>query len=299
MSFDSILTTPQRVIAAAKAATGNQTLRFPAEQGKYGIGFAFSKYSYSAATGDGGGALASEDQRGAIILPVPLNLDETLTVGSKETQLGASGNAAAVVASRFQGAVAEGSGQGLMNEISGMFSGVGASLANSSAADYTAYAGYAARQISGISSSVAAGIDVGTGVAVNPYESVDFDGVRLKQYDFTWSLSPSSPAESDSLRRIINTFKANALPNYAGAVGDFAKLLLEFPSLVTIKLIGLDTSYYHSIFKPALLKSVQVRYNEGPHLNVFAGGRPVTVDLTISLVETKIHTRDDYLGVNA
>lgn len=283
--FDQIIASPQNIIAIARAASGNSVLSFPAQQGKYGIAFAFSKYSYGAVQAEN---IGGQEQRGAIVLPVPTNLDESLSIGSKSTQLDYSGATAADVAKGM-------STDDVFSYSSKAVGNAASAVGGANFDDVKAYAGFAARFLSGVSSDVKAGINVGTGVASNPYESVDFDGVRLKTHDFSWSLSPSSQAESDALRRIINTFKANALPNYTG-IQNLSRLLMEFPSLVQIQLIGLDQSYYQGIFKPSLIQSVNVSYNDGPHLNVFAGGKPVTVDLKLQLIETQIHTRDEYVG---
>ena len=287
--FDQIIASHQDIIATARAASGNSVLSFPAQQGKYGIAFAFSKYSYGAVQAEN---IGGQEQRGAIVLPVPTNLDESLSIGSKSTQLDYSGATAADVA---KGMSAAGSMDDVFSYFSNAAGNAASAVGGANFSDVKAYAGFAARFLSGVSGDIKAGINVGTGVASNPYESVDFDGVRLKTHDFSWSLSPSSQAESDALRRIINTFKANALPNYTG-IQNLSRLLMEFPSLVQIQLIGLDQSYYQAIFKPSLIQSVNVSYNDGPHLNVFAGGKPVTVDLKVQLIETQIHTRDEYVG---
>ena len=299
MSIEDLFAPVDQLMNSVKEAMSNPIQSFPESQGEYGIGFTFTDYNASEALGG-----STESVRGSIVLPMPLNIDETINIDSKQAQLGLKG----------AGALALLTGENTLGQVGiDIFDSIrgitGAAVGTLFGADDTlksireglrdnaSFARLAARGSIGQELGLAA--DIYAGTAVNPYATVDFDGVRLRQHDFSWSLSPNSDSESIALRNIINTFRINSLPAYQGVKGTnsptLSRALLTYPSLCTVTLHGVDPSYYVK-YKPAMITNVTVKYNEGPHLNVYRGGRPVTVDLTISMIETQIHTRGDYDG---
>jgi hypothetical protein len=150
--------------------------------------------------------------------------------------------------------------------------------------------------------AVLAGLGTGTtgsllsGAAINPYETMEFKGVKLKTHSFTWRLSPSSKEDSDAIKDIVKTIKMNILPSYIAVTGvGSAHNLLKYPKLAWVSFLGIDQEYYYKL-KPAMITSFNVRYNGGEQLNVFKGGKPVVVELAMELTEVNIHTSGDYGG---
>jgi hypothetical protein len=135
------------------------------------------------------------------------------------------------------------------------------------------------------------------GQAINPFETMEFKGVKLKTHSFNWRLSPSSSADSDALRKIINEIKKNMLPKYVAAFGPaaLAHALLQYPYLAKVSFLGIDQNYYYKL-KPCMITGFDVRYNGGEQLNVFKGGKPVVVELSLEMTEVQIHTSEDYGG---
>lgn len=301
MAINDYFADPESVINSVQSAQSNATQSFPEAQGEYGMAFTFADYNVSAVMGS---TNVMESPRGSIVLPMPLNIDETLNIDSKQANLGLKG----------AGALALLDGENTLGQVASDIFDTAKDMAGSLASDIFgqgdtlndvraalrqtgSFARLAARGSIGQELGLAA--DVYAGTAVNPYATVDFDGVRLRQHDFSWSLSPNSEEESNTLRNIINTFRINILPAYQGvggvSGGTVSRALLKYPSLVQPTLIGVDSSYYLK-YKPSMITNVTVKYNEGPHLAVYRGGRPITVDLTVSMIETQIHTREDYGG---
>ena len=135
------------------------------------------------------------------------------------------------------------------------------------------------------------------GIVANPLQTLAFTGVDLKSYTFTWDLFPSSKADSDRIKKIVNLLKHKALPQVGAGeatVQGMNRAFLKYPSVVRLNLIGVDESHFVR-FKPAMLTDVSVDYS-GPasQVGIMKGGRPAAVTLTLSFTELTIHTSEDY-----
>lgn len=270
-------------------------LQFPLDLGNIRMGFKFKPYSY-------GGTGSFEGGTADIILPIPQNLEDMFRINTGEIQLGAIG---ATVLDAAQGAMAAGSlgavysaGLNKAEEIGRL---MGQQVMNPNATSLLGgarLAAYFARSgIDTILPGTGAALDLATGVAVNPHQALNFDGVNLKSFVFQWSLAPQSPAESAALKNIIKKFKQHILPSYENVGGGTSALdraFLGYPDLVEISLFGL--SDYDFQFKPGMISNFTVNYS-GQGNVVLAGGKPGIVNLLFTFQEARIHTREDYGGV--
>ena len=133
------------------------------------------------------------------------------------------------------------------------------------------------------------------GAIANPLTSLQFTGVDLKNYTFSWDLFPSSQKDSDNLKNIIRILKNKSLPR-VGSVANVPGLnrtLLKYPSVVIVNLLGVDETHF-TRFKPAMLTNVTVDYGAGGIISLFKGGKPSAVTLSLSFTELNIHTAEDY-----
>ena len=135
------------------------------------------------------------------------------------------------------------------------------------------------------------------GIVANPLQTLAFTGVDLKSYSFTWDLFPSSKADSERIKKIVNLLKNKALPQVGAGeatVQGMNRAFLKYPSVVRLNLLGVDESHFVR-FKPAMLTDVSVDYS-GPasQVGIMKGGRPAAVTLTLSFTELTIHTSEDY-----
>lgn len=156
-----------------------------------------------------------------------------------------------------------------------------------------------------IPESISKTVSTVTGNAINPNETLAFEGVDLKNYSFSWELYPNNKQDSELIRQIVRLVKREALPRYdSGGLGslsstfasagiDVSRIFLKYPSVVTINLIGVDELHWMR-FKPAMITSVAVDYGSGGTVAIVRGGRPAGVTLTISFSELSIHTAEDY-----
>ena len=173
-------------------------------------------------------------------------------------------------------------------------------------------ASYMARNFLGdISKTIA----MDSGLAINPQETLVFDGVDLKTYTFDWQLYPTSKADSDRIRELVYKLKQRILPKMSGGgfgeklnaflqtegalnekqakLGAVNRIFLSYPDTVIINLIGVDESHW-PLFKPAMCTSIDIDYTGGGDMVIAKGGRPAAVTLSMSFSELVIHTQDDY-----
>jgi len=173
------------------------------------------------------------------------------------------------------------------------------------------FGAYLARNFAGdISKTIA--MDVGQ--AINPSETLAFEGVDLKSYTFDWDLYPESKEDSDRIKQIIKTLKRRILPTTSGGgfgesaagllkgfgldagVGEGSaihRMFLRYPDAVYINLIGVDPTHFPQ-FKPAMCTGMDVDYGAAGSMVIAKGGRPAAVNISLSFSELVIHTAEDY-----
>ena len=97
--------------------------------------------------------------------------------------------------------------------------------------------------------------------------------------------------ERERLKLIVNIIKRNTLPRY----GDGSKLYLKYPSTVDIFLIGVDEDSFAK-YKTCMIRSFTVNPTAQNGLTLLRGGRPSSVTIDMNLMESDIHTAEDYEG---
>ena len=173
------------------------------------------------------------------------------------------------------------------------------------------FGSYLARNFAGdISKTIA----MDAGQAINPSETLAFEGVDLKSYTFDWDLYPESKEDSDRIKQIIKTLKRRILPTTSGGgfgesaagllkgfgldagVGEGSaihRMFLRYPDAVYINLIGVDPTHFPQ-FKPAMCTGMDVDYGAAGSMVIAKGGRPAAVNISLSFSELVIHTAEDY-----
>lgn len=287
----------QQEYEARKSGRQNHAsgLRFPLDLGPTGMVMSFQNYSFAGTQGR-----AVRARTGAITLPIPQSIEDAYGLNIQSRDLGSIGAAVLDVA------------QGV-SEAGGLLSAGSDAVSNLPDVLKGAMTGDFLKSVSGISQqaryftrtgidSLAPGVgmalDVANGTTVNPHTTLAFDGVNLKEFTFTWQLSPKNEAESNALAQIRNTIKANILPDVQGVLGaegnsSLSRAFLSYPNLVHIYFTGLLEDHY-IWFKPALVKNFAINFS--PQGNVIMqGGKPGFVTMTMTVQEAQIHTRSDYM----
>lgn len=284
-----------RAMLASQKQTGGSTdiIAFPSHQGAHGMMLMFNDYTFISPGERTLINVPAESStrispRGAILLPIPIALIDNNSLRVRGTDLaGVPGSQ--LVAEATAAAKAQGASLGLVGTaIDAPFQALGAlgmnTYNNGPWQD-------AAQLIMTTMGTIGQAISIGGGIALNPRAALLFDGIDLKEYAFEWTLVPKTPEESILIRNLIQKLKQNALPSYA-TNGTFARAMLNYPATVDISLLGVDPDHYFR-FKTAMIKNVNVNYTPNG-LSILRGGKPSAVNISISLIETDIHTAEDY-----
>lgn len=228
---------------------------------------------------------ASKDHDLFITLPVPTNLGESFGVNVGKQAFGVFlGELGKVVNETIKGKQA---GQ----DLSASLNNAVADSIKKAREGGTLPSVLANRLVGGFSETAAAGVDMMLGVTPNPNLAVNFQGVPLRTFGFTWRFAPRSVAESQELINIIFKLKQRMLPGKA-------QFILTYPDHCEIEIHSHQTAGLRELikFKTSFLTDVRVNYTPSGVPSFFAGtSMPTEMELTLTFQETKIFTREDFM----
>lgn len=274
--------------------------QFPMKMGAHGMLMVFREHTY---TNPGSYKLLSgsnirSGSVNSILLPIPNNLQDSNEIRLSRSDLGVFGTARADFARRIAETAGSNAGDDYTSMLMSALSDItpdgrkAAQIAfngGEARVDLIKQASYLAR--SSLPDVIAKGIDIGTSSTPNPKTALTFEGTELKTHSFQWVLMPKSEEESERLKLITNILKRIALPKY----GDRSKLYMKYPHTVDIFLIGVDEDSFAK-FKTSMIRSLTVNPTAQNGLSLLKGGRPSSVTIDMNLMETDIHTAEDYEG---
>lgn len=131
------------------------------------------------------------------------------------------------------------------------------------------------------------------GVQLNPFLIMMFKKPAFKTFQFSWTLTPRSSDESDTLNNIIHTFRKNMLPDTGGqALGgtSFGPFLLKYPLIVKPVL---HPDQYLFKFKHCAIKEINFDYTGMGMPSFTTTDAPAAVKLDISMTEIDLWFRSD------
>ena len=122
------------------------------------------------------------------------------------------------------------------------------------------------------------------GVIFNPNMELLFNGPSLRQFAFSFQMTPRSKPESDAVKQIIRTFKSNMAPKVT-AEGD-GSLFLKTPNVfeLTYKQ-GKDPHSFLHQFKQCFLENVSVNYTGAGTYATYDDGTPVSIIMNLQFKE--------------
>lgn len=302
---------PNQYIARQKASQETRFLQFPLDIGAHSMLLVFNKYAFippgdprsglnrlvsGSATNRSGIVGPVPTDNDVIQLPIPANLQDIYSLKVQGNELGIAGAEVATGMSSFAGAGDIGA-TNLINSLGQALPQVNwRQIFNPDLEEASRNAAFLGRRsVDNLLPGAGRAIDQGLGNTVNPKASLYFEGVNLKQFDFSWTLAPTESAESDRIKDITNTIKRHVLPTYGNAVG-LNKVLLNYPSTVDIFFLGVDDSHF-MYFKRCMVQQFTVNYTPNG-LAFVSGGKPAMVSINMTLMEMDIHTAEDYGGVS-
>ena len=134
-------------------------------------------------------------------------------------------------------------------------------------------------------------------VTVNPNSRVLFKGVGHRNFDFTFTMIPTSPQEARAIADIVLFFRTQLYPESIDEAG--VSMGYKFPERFYIYMMYDGQQIFHRI-KPSYLKDVNVTYNETKQSFIkyqVKGGEaaydPVETTMTLSFVESTTLVRQD------
>lgn len=302
---------PSQAVNAAKRQnnTAGSIISFPSNgMGAHSTLLIFKKYVYQSTgrsvldTGSRTPLNTSNISGPALHLPLPKEINDSFKVNIGSYGQGIFGDAISQGSSYvFNG----GSRPNMDNLIENLGSPSAQSVAQAGVTGVGALLGFlgsksvlGASAAAGLASridvnSLAASVEAGAGIAVNPKQALQFKGIELKTHNFSWTMAPTNPEESERINAISQTIKRHALPSYA-SLGPVKRAFLSYPSTVDIYFFGIEQSYF-MYFKTCMIDNFSFNYSPGG-MAILKGGKPAMVNISISLKEMDIHTAEDYGG---
>lgn len=133
------------------------------------------------------------------------------------------------------------------------------------------------------------------GFIPNPHMSIFFNGVDLRPpIEFSWIFTPRSPAESESVKRILKKIKSKILPEVSSGNAN----IMNYPHILEASIHGVDPDMAPK-YKRGLVSAIAINYTpNGP--SFFKGTRsPTFIAFSFTLQEIEIFSAKDYGGAEA
>ena len=139
------------------------------------------------------------------------------------------------------------------------------------------------------------------GLTANPYTNNAFVGSNIRTFEFTFKMVAESKDESESIKKIENTFRKFLYPRKHPQ----SDMVLVYPPYWMIRFysgvveegetVDYQTNKYMPRIKLCNLQSMNTTFNSAAS-SFHNEGQPVEVDLTLSFTESMAMTREDLYG---
>lgn len=276
-----------------RAQYGNFRYPIDIEKSKQDI-IKFDIYEYvpqQFSTGGGQSVYASNAARnsdsrksiGSIILPIPAGISDAKSVdwGSGD-KMSAIDIAKADVALKT---ITQGPGEGI--NAAGEYVNV---VKNNPDDARQAIAAYFAGKAAGKGQQI---LQRTTGMVMNPNMELLFSGPSLRNFSFSFFLSPRSEAEAKAVRQIIRTFKQSMSP-----IRSKSNLFLKSPNTYGLTYLhrGVDGGLHKGLnaFKECAMTGFNVDYTPTGNYATYSDGTPVQYQMTMKFNELEPIFNDEY-----
>ncbi len=126
----------------------------------------------------------------------------------------------------------------------------------------------------------------GSGEILNPNMELLFGGPTLRNFRFSFKLTPRNPKEAEQVKLIIRAFKRNMAPQAEGGTLDSGTFFLKTPNVFSLRYrTGRKNHPFLHRFKQCFLTDMATTYTgEGVHAT-YDDGTPVSMQLDLSFKE--------------
>ena len=129
------------------------------------------------------------------------------------------------------------------------------------------------------------------GIVRNPHLTTIFEGVALKQYQFTWRISPKSEKEAQSMNSMLEYIKAFMHPEIIGE--GFA---LDYPYLATVEFVTGSSRINLPNVSDSFITGLNIDSMGGGTPAFYRDGTPVITEISMTFQEIDIKTRANFGG---
>ena len=235
---------------------------------------------------------------GTILLPIPAQLQDTNNVVYGESRM--NGLAAAGVSALEQsmstvgGQIASGNKLDISDEIGGFKKDLAAGLGggdrqtalNTAADVLTKKLASEAVNIFGANVTVNQLLARGTGEILNPNMELLFSDVTIRNFRFSFKLTPRNEREAEQVKLIIRAFKRNMAPQAQGGVSGSGNFFLRAPNVFKLRYrSGAKDHPFLNKFKQCFLTDMQTTYTADGVYSTYEDGTPVSMQLDLSFKE--------------
>ena len=235
---------------------------------------------------------------GTILLPIPAQLQDTNNVvfgDSKMNGLAAAGvSAVAGGMQRVGNQIAAGQEIDVSEEATnfksslttGLGGGVGSDAMKTAADVLTKKLAAEAVNIFGANVTVNQLLARGTGEILNPNMELLFSDVTIRNFRFSFKLTPRNPKEAEQVKLIIRAFKRNMAPQAQGGVSGSGNFFLRAPNVFKLRYRSGNRDHpFLNKFKQCFLTDMQTTYTGDGVYSTYDDGTPVSMQLDLSFKE--------------
>lgn len=287
----------EEILARAQSVTRNRNLSVGTVDADYGMLLMFREYKYQRSSERGFSQFGdTSNVTDTIFLPLPANIVDNFQVRVQRFDQGVTGDVVSSLLSEIdvnQLGIGNLSGaivKGAMKNLPGLQGNTLGEIASNLDKDL---AFLVRRGVDAAFPNQGRNIDAGTGTFVNPKAALSFEGVEMKTHNFDWTIAPKSREESDNLRLIVESIKRNMLPSYINT-SVVQRAMFRYPAMLDIFFVGLDPNHYF-YFKTCMVQGLSTNLTPNG-MAVLRDGRPAVVQINLQVIESDIHTSEDYGG---
>jgi len=136
------------------------------------------------------------------------------------------------------------------------------------------------------------------GLSINPHSELLFQGVKFREFEFSYKLIATRKEESDKIKEIVNLLRFHMYPELDGK-----SFLFKYPSDFDITFYNktgksVSKNKYLPFVMTCVLTDISVNYSGNNNFVTFKDtAAPVEVDITLKFKETQILTKEIILAI--
>ena len=126
----------------------------------------------------------------------------------------------------------------------------------------------------------------GNGEILNPNMELLFSDVTIRNFRFSFKLTPRNKKEAEQVKLIIRAFKRNMAPQAQGGVANGSQFFLRTPNIFKLRYRSgnKDHPFLHK-FKQCFLTDMQTTYTADSVYSTYEDGTPVSMQMDLSFKE--------------